>query len=137
MEYNTIKEQLIKHEGLRLKPYKCTAGKLTIGVGRNIEDVGISEREAMILLANDVEVCVEDLRGMFDNFDVLHENIQYVLIDMRFQLGMKGFRGFKRMIRAVQHRDWPEMIEQMKESAWYGQTTSRADYLIRMVKDVL
>jgi hypothetical protein len=33
---NRIKAQLIRHEGLRLKPYRCTAGKLTIGIGRNL-----------------------------------------------------------------------------------------------------
>ena len=32
-----IKEQLVRHEGLRLKPYRCTAGKLTIGIGRNLD----------------------------------------------------------------------------------------------------
>lgn len=31
-----IKEQLVRHEGLRLRPYRCTAGKLTIGIGRNL-----------------------------------------------------------------------------------------------------
>ena len=40
MEANLLermKEQLLRHEGLRLKPYRCTAGKLTIGIGRNLE----------------------------------------------------------------------------------------------------
>ncbi|MFA6660842.1 MAG: lysozyme, partial [Bacilli bacterium] len=37
-----IKEQLVRHEGLRLKPYRCTADKLTIGIGRNLDDCGIS-----------------------------------------------------------------------------------------------
>ena len=137
MDYPTIKNQLIAHEGLRLKPYKCTAGKLTIGVGRNIEDVGISEREAMILLGNDIEACIKDLKEMFDQFDTFHQNIQHVLIDMRFQLGMRGLLGFANMIQAVEHRDWPEMIVQMKDSAWYKQTTTRAETLIRMVKDVI
>ena len=47
----TIEEQLLLHEGLRLKPYRCTSNKLTIGVGRNLEDKGISKEEAMRLLA--------------------------------------------------------------------------------------
>ncbi|MDY0127369.1 MAG: hypothetical protein RBR69_04500 [Candidatus Cloacimonadaceae bacterium] len=41
-----IKEQLVRHEGLRLKPYRCTAGKLTIGIGRNLNDCGITQSEA-------------------------------------------------------------------------------------------
>ena len=58
MNYTKIKDQLIKHEGLRLKPYKCTAGKMTIGVGRNLDDVGISEQEALDMLFNDVGKCL-------------------------------------------------------------------------------
>ena len=33
-------QQLTLHEGSRSHPYRCTSGKLTIGVGRNIEDRG-------------------------------------------------------------------------------------------------
>ena len=50
-----IKEQLVRHEGLRLKPYRCTAGKLTIGIGRNLDDCGISKTEAYVLLENDIQ----------------------------------------------------------------------------------
>lgn len=135
MNYTKIKDQLIKHEGLRLKPYKCTAGKMTIGVGRNLDDVGISEQEAMSMLENDIDKCVEDLREIFRQFDQLPENIQLVLVDMRFQLGPNRFKAFKAMIRAVEGHDWTEMIRQMKASAWYIQTTNRANNLIGMVKN--
>jgi lysozyme len=53
MNHKKLADQLIKHEGLRLKPYHCPAGKHTIGVGRNLEDKGITEKEAVILLEND------------------------------------------------------------------------------------
>lgn len=135
MNYFAIKNQLIAHEGLRLKPYKCTAGKLTIGVGRNLDDVGVSEQEAFDMLFNDIGKCLKDLRGIFKEFDQLPENIQLVLIDMRFQLGPNRFRAFRAMARAVDDRDWAEMIRQMKSSAWYTQTTNRANNLIEMVKN--
>ena len=135
MNYTKIKDQLIKHEGLRLKPYKCTAGKLTIGVGRNLDDVGISEQEALDMLFNDVGKCLSDLREIFRQFDQLPENIQLVLVDMRFQLGPSRFRAFKAMIRAVNGLDWDEMARQMKASAWYLQVKNRADNLIEMVKN--
>lgn len=48
----SIKEQLILHEGLELKPYKCTANKWTIGVGRNLEGKGLDEEELKYLLHN-------------------------------------------------------------------------------------
>lgn len=136
MNSTKLKKQLVMHEGLKLKSYLCSAGKLTIGVGRNIEDVGLTESEAMMLLDNDILACVKDLRGMFHSFDQMPENIKMVLADMRFQLGPKGFRGFRRMLRAVKVGDWPEMVRQMKDSAWYGQTPNRANDLIRMVQEV-
>ena len=54
---NRIKAQLVRHEGLRLKPYRCTAGKLTIGIGRNLDDRGISLKEAYAMLERDILNC--------------------------------------------------------------------------------
>lgn len=90
------------------------------------------------MLANDIAECVDDLRkNIFIDFDKLPENIQLVLVDMRFQLGSYTFRKFKKMINAVANRNWSEMIKQMKDSAWYRQTTKRAENLILMVNDVI
>ena len=69
-----IKTMLVKDEGLRLKPYRDTAGKLTIGVGRNLSDVGISVDEAYYLLANDVKRAEAEAREIFaDVWDELDE----------------------------------------------------------------
>ena len=57
-----------------------------------------------------------------------------VLMDMRFNLGYEGFRGFKKMIHAVHVDDPAEMIRQMKDSLWYHQLPGRAEDLIRMVE---
>jgi lysozyme len=58
--------QVTRHEGLRLKPYLCPAGKLTIGIGRNLEGKGITEQEAVMLLENDIQECLDDLKPLFD-----------------------------------------------------------------------
>ena len=50
-----LRAMLIRHEGLKLRAYLCPAGKITVGVGRNLEDAGISEKEALFLLDNDIE----------------------------------------------------------------------------------
>ena len=96
----SIEDQLILHEGLRLKPYRCTAGKLTIGVGRNLEDKGISHDEAMILLRNDIAEVTAQLE-QFDWFRALGPVRRKVLIDMCFNLGMAGLLGFQKMIEAL------------------------------------
>lgn len=61
MDTQQLREQLERHEGLRLKPYKDTVGKLTIGIGRNLDDKGISRKEAFALLDNDIAEVVRQL----------------------------------------------------------------------------
>ena len=129
-----IEDLLIKHEGLKLKPYRCPAGKLTIGVGRNLEDVGITESEAMYLLRMDIERCKEELRCIFEDFDDLPKEIQNVLIDMIFNLGKSRFMNFKKMIQAVKVKNWGEMANEMKNSNWYHQVKNRAEELVQIVK---
>ena len=58
---NRIKAQLVRHEGLKLKPYRCTAGKLTIDIGRNLEDRGISQKKAYAILERDILDCEQRL----------------------------------------------------------------------------
>lgn len=129
-----VMNTLVVDEGLRLKPYLCPAGKVTLGVGRNLDDKGITEREAFYLLNNDIDECYKDLsESVFQEFDVFPDPIQTVLISMRFQLGAKGFRGFKKMIKAFERLDYREAIKEMKDSNWYKQTPERADRLIKMV----
>ena len=88
MNNDTIKALLIKHEGIKFKPYKDTVGKWTIGVGRNLDDKGISITEAMFLLQNDIDECERDLASkiFIGKFYEFPEDIQHVLIDMRLQL---------------------------------------------------
>ena len=74
MDLEEPKKQIREHEGLELKMYQCPVGRWTIGVGRNIEDKGISEEEAMFLLENDIKECIEDLEKIFPDFDELAES---------------------------------------------------------------
>ena len=64
MNIQRMREQLILHEGLKLQVYKCTSDKLTIGVGRNIEDRGISEETAMQMLDEDINIVHEELQNV-------------------------------------------------------------------------
>ena len=134
-----VQEMLISHEGMKFTPYRCSAGRWTLGVGRNISDKGITKEEAIMLLNNDISECKRDLanlvfKGQFYKFP---EPVQHVLMDMRFQLGWKGFRGFRKMIIAFKELNYEEAIVQMMDSAWYGQTTNRANELIEMIREVI
>lgn len=131
-----LRRQLIRHEGLELKPYRCTAGKLTIGVGRNIEDVGISRDEALMLLENDIRECHADLYRIFPAFHGIAPGRQYALVDLRFNLGPSRFRTFRRMIAAVQAKDWDAAADELIDSRWWHQVQDdRKTTLHRQLKD--
>ena len=133
--HEKLTDQLTKHEGLRLKPYHCTAGKLTIGIGRNLEDKGITEKEAVMLLENDIQECIQDLKTIFQAFDLLPEPARRVLVDMRFNLGPNRFRHFKKMIRAVNEQNFTQAATEMKDSRWYTQVGQRARTLVKMMSE--
>jgi lysozyme len=131
MDYNTddLVEQLIEHEGMELMPYRCTAEKLTIGVGRNIEDRGITEDEARYLLANDIEIVEVELLERMPLVSTLDPVRQRVLVDMAFNLGTPTLMKFQNMWNAVEEEDWDEASAQMLDSRWARQVGRRADRL--------
>ena len=123
---NLAKASLIKHEGFRSKVYQCTAGKNTVGVGRNLDDKGITEREAEYLLDNDIVECIQDL-ATFSYWNKLNEHQQAALIDLRFNLGAAGYRSFKMMGKALEIGDYTEAAYQIMHSKYHDQVGKRAE----------
>lgn len=131
----TIEEQLIRHEGLRLKPYRCTSGKLTIGVGRNIDDRGITQTEALYLLRCDIERIERELSSrLLPWFSDLDRVRQKVLIDMAFNLGVSGLLKFKKTLALVQSGDYEQAATEMLKSRWAKQVKGRAVTLASMMR---
>lgn len=133
MNIDKLEAQLIEHEKLTRKPYRCSAGKLTIGVGRNIEDRGISTEEAMFMLANDIDECVNHCMTI-SGWDNLSDVRKRVLVEMCFQLGWGGLSKFKATLAAVAVGDFDKAAQQMRSSLWYRQTTIRAERLALMME---
>ena len=129
-----LKNRLLKHEGLCLKPYRCSAGKLTIGIGRNLDDVGLSQNEAFYLLENDLKACENLCRDTFSWFETLNLIRQGVVIEMVFNLGINGFLGFKRMIKALIIRDYGGASDEMLNSRWAEQVGRRATVLSTLMR---
>lgn len=125
---------IVRHEGLRLFPYKCTSEKLTIGVGRNLDDIGISEDEAMYMLRNDISRCTSEARLALPFFDALLDIRQDTIINMVFNLGITRFLGFKKMIKALKERDYDEVSKQMLNSKWANQVGNRAIELAHIMR---
>ena len=135
MNINRLTRTIERHEGFRSKPYRCTSSKLTIGIGRNLDDVGIRYSEAKFMLKNDLEECRLDLRKIFpQQLDSLPDYVQEVLMNMRFQLGSRGFRGFKKLIGAVHGWDFELAAIEMLVSRWARQTPERANELAGVMR---
>ncbi len=136
MSSEFAKKMIKENEGMRLKPYRCTSGKLTIGYGRNLDDRGISVHEANELFENDL-VDAEIALGNIFGLKIFEESESRVaaLLDMAFNLGEGGLRKFKNMIEAVKRRDWIAAAGEAKQSLWYKQGGSRAEKIILLIKE--
>lgn len=126
-------DQIKADEGFKSKPYRCTAGKTTIGYGRNIEDNGITKSEAETLLLNDVKTVQVELLNKFDWFAKLNGTRQGVLINMAFNLGLPRLMKFKKMLSALSGGDYQEASIQMLDSRWAVQVGDRANRLAKQI----
>jgi lysozyme len=132
---NRIKAQLVRHEGLRLKPYRCTAGKLTIGIGRNLEDRGISQKEAYAMLERDIQDCeqwlIDEIPEVYNKLDEVRQS---VLLNMCFNLGIKGLLEFKNTLAFIDAGDWERAANGMLASKWAKQVGKRAIELSELMR---
>ena len=125
-----VQEYVKKNEGLRLKPYLCTAGKWTIGYGHNLEE-GISENIAKAIFDEDIQVAINDVLDIFSNNKgeyqlVLSGNRYIALVDMMFNLGKPRFLTFKRMIQAIKEKNWDKAANELLDSKYATQVGQRA-----------
>jgi len=130
----TLLDRLKKHEGFRSKPYRCPAGKLTIGYGRNIEDNGITEAEASFLLVEDVKKCRAECQKSFAWFEAMDRDRQDVIVELDFNMGLKRLLGFKKMLAACARKDYEAAAREMLDSLWARQVGKRAQTLAAIMK---
>ena len=130
-----FENMLIRHEGMELKPYKCTAGKLTIGVGRNIEDMGITEDEAIYLLRNDVARFAAELAQAKPIVKSLDDVRYYVLLNMAFNLGVSRLLKFKKMWEAIEDQRYVDAALEMQDSRWCEQVGGRCSELAELMEN--
>lgn len=146
MSISKLRDLIIKHEGNRLKPYLDCCGKywrdcicqnkgrLTIGVGRNLDDLGITSFESMVLLNNDLARCQMELTQNFPWFKSISVVRQDAVIDMYLNLGLPRFQGFKRMLDAISAGNFIRAADEMLSSVWASQVKYRAIDLAYMMR---
>jgi len=118
----------------RLKPYRDSVGKLTIGYGRNLDDRGITEVEALYLLHNDVVEVEHDLDQHLPWWRGLDDVRQRVLADMAFNMGLAGLLTFHQTIAFIQAGQYPAASAGMLNSRWARQVGRRARRLAQMME---
>jgi lysozyme len=129
-----LRAQLIDHEGMRLRAYRCPAGYITVGVGRNLEGNGITDAEARLLLDNDITRCVGELVGAFDWFPALDEMRQRAVVDLCFNMGIGKLKTFTVTLSCLSRKDYAAAAEALMKSRWYEQVGRRAVRIVAMVR---
>ena len=145
----TVSQRLKKHEGLRLQPYRCTKGKLTIGYGRCLDTNpltpeeekvvgdwkhGITQCAATYLLCNDIKRTYLSLKKYIVFFKDLDAERQYALIDMAFNMGVYGLMQFKKMLKAMKRKDFYTAAAECLNSQYAKEVKERAVTIANTIK---
>ena len=130
----TLQDDLIRDEGLRLTPYLDTSKKLTIGVGRNLTDVGITEDEAVTLLQNDIARVTGDLERTFSWYNAAPQPVKDGLANICFNCGLGGLLGFQNMLKALAAQDYATAATEALNSQWAVQVGDRAKRIAAMFR---
>ena len=125
---------LIKHEGLKLEPYRCTSDKLTIGVGRNLEDCGITKEEAMYLLKNDIAKFHEEPTERFYFYRYLDGARKDAMLNMAFNMGVPRLANFVNALDFMSQRKYDEAADEFLDSRWAKQVGNRAIEVAQMIR---
>jgi lysozyme len=131
---NRLHRLLIRHEGFVSKPYEDTTGNITIGVGRNLDSVGLSRDEVLYLLNNDIERCDRELRHNFRWYLTLCRVRQDAIINLCFNLGITKLLTFKKALAAMEQEDFELAAEEFLDSKWAKQVgPTRSEDIAYMV----
>jgi len=117
-----LEREVASDEGFVPIPYRCTAGKLSIGYGTNIQD-GISRDEALLLLRHRLGLVIAALESRLPFWPRLTDDRRRVVANMGYQLGVAGLMGFKRMLAGLERGDYEAAAREMLDSKWAKRDT--------------
>ncbi len=126
-EFSKMTLALIEHhEGRRAFPYYDSVGKISIGIGRNLADRGLSDDEISLLFLNDMRLSRQICQQLFVNFDSIAPTRQAALLSMAFNLGAPRLGKFHNMRAAIAADDWRLAAAEALDSKWARQLPTRA-----------
>lgn len=131
-------EQLKRHEGLRLRAYRCPAGVLTIGYGHTggvKEFDRIDNETAEKLLHSDIAEAEAAARRLIPNFNELSPRRQDALINMAFNLGYFRLSKFTSSLNYIRIGRFRQAAESLERTAWFKQVGNRAIEVVQMIRE--
>ena len=139
MQIQRLRDQLIIDEGIRYKIYLDSLGLPTCGIGhlitKNDEEykkptgTPITQERAFSLFEKDIKIVLDDCQKLFKDFQKFPEELQEIIANMMFNLGLSRLRQFQGFINAINHKDAKTAAECMKDSLWFKQVGIRAKRL--------
>lgn len=126
---------LMRDEGFRSQVYKCSVGRSTIGYGRNVEDVGITEEEARHMLDNDIARVERELDRMYPWWIKCPETVRRGLVNMCFNVGISRLGSFKKMLACLQAGDYVGAAREAVDSKWAVQVGDRATRIAKLFEE--
>jgi len=132
---NRLQRLLIRHEGLRTQPYEDSTGHLTIGVGRNLDSLGLTRDECLYLLDGDIGRCDRELQYRFKWYFDIGRVRQEAMINLCFNLGITRLKTFKKALAAMADHDFETAADEFLDSKWAKQVGStRSNEIAHMVR---
>ena len=139
-----LREELEADEGIKYEVYLDHLGLKTCGIGHLCKssdpefemEVGdlVSEERVEELFATDIAGTLNDCQKLIPDFDMLPDSVRKIVGNMCFNLGRKRFGGFKKMLEAIEDRDWERAADEMLDSKWARQLPARSDRLISRMR---
>ena len=146
MDINRLRVEIENDEGCKYEVYLDHLGLPTCGIGHLIKEddpehgleVGtkIDEERVNELFETDIKVTIDECKLIYNDFDDLPEEAQYIIANMMVNMGRPRLSRFHKMKQAVDNRDWKEAANQMIDSRWYKQVPNRANRLVNRMKSI-
>ena len=129
-------KKIKEHEGFKSRVYKCTEGYDTIGYGFAVKDLELDEDIAEEILLIKLEKLIQRVRAKFKWLDTVPHEVQGVLVNMSYQMGVNGVSKFKKALHAMQMFQWKIAADELMDSRWARQTPNRAKELSNIIRNL-
>ena len=144
MDIRQLRKELEVDEGVKYEIYKDHLGYPTFGIGHLVidsdpeygQEIGtpVSEDRVIEAFDNDVQIVLADCERLYNDFNVLPEEVQLIIANMMFNMGRPRLSKFKGMKAGVDAQDWNKAADEMVDSAWYRQVPKRAGRLVKRMR---